>query len=262
VRPIFFIGNKRSGTSHVVRLLNAHPNVHVCYEQDLAWILYQCEKGWWPDLVGYKYDTPYGMWGALWRCKNYNHFGGINIANDKHEAIRNAYFKASLALMEDSPSGKFRDAIKWIGDKKPVQNADPEVFDFIRRHFPDAKFIHLIRHVADFAESTNSRIACYKHGPKFWYYERDHLFRMWAIIEGWVLRDKEQAPDCIIDVRYEDLCSSPVEEMERVFSFLDLEMDSRVERIVSETTTPIPKYDRSVSDFGSAREIMRAYSYA
>ena len=38
-RPLFLVGNKRSGTSHLVRLLNLHPQVFVSHESDIVWAL-------------------------------------------------------------------------------------------------------------------------------------------------------------------------------------------------------------------------------
>jgi LPS sulfotransferase NodH len=40
-RPLFIMGNKRSGSTLVTDLLNAHPRVFVSHESDVAWLLYQ-----------------------------------------------------------------------------------------------------------------------------------------------------------------------------------------------------------------------------
>jgi len=51
MRPLFFIGNKRSGTSKLVHYLNQHPEVFVTNESDVAWFLYQIEEGVDTDLA-------------------------------------------------------------------------------------------------------------------------------------------------------------------------------------------------------------------
>jgi len=35
-RPLFLVGNKRSGTSQLVRLLNLHPKIFVAHESDVC----------------------------------------------------------------------------------------------------------------------------------------------------------------------------------------------------------------------------------
>lgn len=47
-RPLFIIGNKRSGSTLMTDLPNVHPRVFVSHESDIAWILYQAREGW-PD---------------------------------------------------------------------------------------------------------------------------------------------------------------------------------------------------------------------
>jgi hypothetical protein len=39
--PLFIVGNKRSETSQLVRILNLHPQVFEYHESDISWILYQ-----------------------------------------------------------------------------------------------------------------------------------------------------------------------------------------------------------------------------
>ena len=41
MRPLFIIGNKRSGTSQLVRILNLHPEIFIAHESDIIWILHQ-----------------------------------------------------------------------------------------------------------------------------------------------------------------------------------------------------------------------------
>lgn len=261
MKPLFFIGNKRSGTSHLRTLLNDHPEIYVCFEQDLAWILYQCRNGETRDFVGHRHDTPYGMWHALWESKNYNIFCAIENAEDRREAIRAAFFESAQNLFK----WRYPDItcnLKWIGDKKPVQNAEPSVFNFIADYFPEARFVHLIRHPAEVVGSIQSRTG-YKLGPRFWYYERDEILAMWAEFEMWVMKDKEVAGDRIIDVRYEDLCRDPGGEMERIFTFLDLEpLEPLLFWADTKTKSPDHGYDMSVPDYPALKKVMKEYGYA
>ena len=44
-KPLFIIGNKRSGSTLTTDLLNSHPNIFVSHESDIAWILFQANDG-------------------------------------------------------------------------------------------------------------------------------------------------------------------------------------------------------------------------
>ena len=44
-KPLFIMGNKRSGSTLMTDLLNSHANVFVSHESDIAWILYQARDG-------------------------------------------------------------------------------------------------------------------------------------------------------------------------------------------------------------------------
>ena len=44
-KPLFVIGSKRSGSTLMANLLNAHPRVFVSHESDILWILYQARDG-------------------------------------------------------------------------------------------------------------------------------------------------------------------------------------------------------------------------
>ena len=44
-KPLFIMGNKRSGSTLMTDLLNSHANVFVSHESDIAWILYQARAG-------------------------------------------------------------------------------------------------------------------------------------------------------------------------------------------------------------------------
>lgn len=44
-KPLFIMGNKRSGSTLMTDLLISHANVFVSHESDIAWILYQSRNG-------------------------------------------------------------------------------------------------------------------------------------------------------------------------------------------------------------------------
>src|SRR5947209_8001096 len=60
-RQVFLMGNKRSGTSLLVRLLNLHPEVFASHESDILWILFQARKEWPEKFECHPWDGPLGM---------------------------------------------------------------------------------------------------------------------------------------------------------------------------------------------------------
>jgi len=55
-KAVFIVGNKRSGSTQLMALLNLHPNIFVSNESDIIWILYRFHNN--QDIVPYPWDTP------------------------------------------------------------------------------------------------------------------------------------------------------------------------------------------------------------
>src|SRR5262245_55032250 len=136
--PLFLIGNKRSGTSHLVRLLNLHPKVFVTHESDVVWLLYQIENR--LPVHCYPWDGPVGMEATLKACSDVLYGEDLSRAG----AVSDVFYRIQHRLMErgsDVQQPYRKATLALIGDKKPVQHADPSVFEFIRRHFPQSRFL-------------------------------------------------------------------------------------------------------------------------
>lgn len=126
-----------------------------------------------------------------------------------------------------------KEGLTWIGDKKPVQQADPDVLAFIRRHFPDARFVHIIRHPR---AVVSSMVTAGRKWAKvgYWNGTPESILERWAIHEEWVLAAKDVAP--VHSLRYEDLCADPVGQLGRVFGFLGLAMPPEMTTAVDTQT--------------------------
>jgi hypothetical protein len=216
---LFLIGNKRSGTSHLVRLLNLHPGVFITHESDAIWILYQMAHR--LALHSYPWDGPVGMEATLNAC--------ADILQEKSSdgsgvvAVAPLFCRMEQALMQRGSAVQTRytkPALAWIGDKKPVQQADPRIVSFIRQHFPDARFLHIVRHPQMVVSSmvsagrTWSRVEYWKESPEV-------ILRRWAIHEEWVLAAQTQGVP-FFSLRFEDLCANPSATMAVLFEFLGL----------------------------------------
>jgi hypothetical protein len=260
-RPLFLLGNKRSGTSHLVRLLNLHPRVFVTHESDVIWILYQITKG--EILKSHPWDGPVGMEATLEACKNIldNHLANLK----KGQGVQEAFLEIEHYLMKNGSSVQEpydKTNLAWIGDKKPVQQADPEVRLFIHANFPHARFIHIVRHpqavVASMIDAGKKwgRVA-------YWTESAAGVLERWAVHENWILNAKSEGHQ-ILSLRLEDLYEDPLKVMTLVFKFLELETQPEiVEAVISKTSRNTnEKYsDFTIPRSAEANRIMAYYGY-
>lgn len=164
------MGNKRSGSSLLVTLLNLHPRVFMTYESDVIWILYQARNGMPSQYRCYPWDGPLGMEATLKAC---HHTLLTSLYSSQGEkAIATTFFRIQEHLMQHGsaiqrPQPKTN--LAWIGDKKPVQHSDPELGAFLRRHFPEARYIHIVRHPKAVVASMAKAAGNWKRGiPEYW----------------------------------------------------------------------------------------------
>jgi len=207
LRPFFFVGNKRSGTSLLVRLLNLHPQIFITHESDIVWLLYCLNN----DLP-FQHYVDDGFLGATYTLEQAGHL--MDIDDDPYDV----FVRVQLQLMrQGSPwlAPMRKRALAWIGDKKPVQQADPRVLAFTLRHFPQVRFVHLIRHPLDWIHSLKQFHSGLDRSD-------EELLLYWLRNERRVLEVAQQAPVCSIS--YKHLCTNPAISMEKIFTFLDLAM--------------------------------------
>ena len=112
MRPLFIIGNKRSGTSQLVRSLNLHPEVFIAHESDIVWILHQFYQR--LLFTAHEWNSDRGMKHTLAAA-------GHRLRRDQTPWEN---FQAVLTrLMEQGtpwlpPMQK--PGLRWLGDKKPL----------------------------------------------------------------------------------------------------------------------------------------------
>ena len=214
ITPLFIVGHKRSGTTLMAKLLNTISQVFVSSESDTLWILYQNFH----NVVyrNYPYDGPYAM------QKNLSHYEHLI---KKEKSVWENYISIQQRIMLDGfihlePMNKT--SLSYIGDQKPFQNADPQIVDFVEQHFPQPRYLHIIRHPSMVLNS------CRNFGPNSdggWMWKTlpdEEILSRWTIVEKWILQLKERFPKLILDLRYEDLTRSPQQEIKRIYSFLNL----------------------------------------
>jgi hypothetical protein len=214
IYPLFIIGNKRSGTSQLVRMLNLHPQVFVSHESDIAWILYQFYNN--QTFRSHIWDSDKGMHFTLQMAE-----GLLSRAKSPWEN----FLAVQMAIMENGspwlPARKKPD-LKWIGDKKPMQHTDPELLKFMLEQFPGAHFVHIVRHPFDVVASSDrfNRTA----DGDFWLgLSVAEKLERWTFHEQQVLQLSHTLAGRIDHLRYEDFCSETKEELSKVFKYLELD---------------------------------------
>ena len=224
---LFIIGNKRSGTSQLVRVLNLHPQIFVSHESDIAWILFQFHGG--QPFRAHPWDSDRGMKLTL---KSAGHLL-------RREASPMGNFNAvQMSVMEKGNPwlpGQKKSGLKWIGDKKPMQHTDPELLKFLLEHFPRAHFLHIVRHPFEVVASSGrfNRTA----DGDFWLgLSPEEKMERWTFHEQQVLQLRQTLPGRVHSLRYEDFCRETEKELSGVFRFLQLEPDPHALREAARQT--------------------------
>jgi len=251
-KVLFITGNKRSGTSQLVRILNLHPFIFISHESDIIWILYQFHNN--KPIIPYSGDSPRGMELTLKQCGH---------MLDKNKSPAENYFAVQRSIMENGtpwlPAMK-KNHLVWIGDKKPFQYSDPQLVSFILTLFPDAYFIHLVRHpfaVADSAERFNQT-----PDGDFWQnLSLEQAVERWTFHEKGVMDLKQRKGVKVLDVRYEDFCQNTKIELARIFEFLKIELDREIIKTARRQTLYRMRNISRISCKEETQKIMEQYGY-
>ena len=133
--------------------------------------------------------------------------------------------------------------LHWLGDKKSVQQADPQLQPFVDAHFPGARFIHMTRHPRAVVASMVKAGRQWQVPVPYWREGAEHILERWIEHERWALA----VDGPVLRLRFEDLCADPAGAMRRAFQFLDVDNTTALEREAAAMTKPDP--DRKHADF-------------
>ena len=136
--------------------------------------------------------------------------------------------------------------ILWIGDKKPVQHCDPKIRSFISCLFPDARYIHLIRHPGPVLASMRYAANSWDTVPDYWKSEAGTIVQRWLANEEQVLTAKKEFGSAVHTIRYEDLLRAPVQQMQKCFRYLQLNMATDIRSKIASTIKK-KNIDRKIS---------------
>ncbi|HEU0053851.1 MAG TPA: sulfotransferase [Longimicrobium sp.] len=266
-RPLFVVGSKRSGSTLMANLLNAHPRVFVSHESDVLWILYQARNGPPARYVRHPLDSELMMDATVRRCRRVlaalghppTHGQIVDAFHGVQERVMDAYFHPPLdqrikravlkAGKDRSPRGllrAFREQsrlppkrdLAWTGDKKHAQYLDPELRPFVGEHFPGARYVHVVRDPRGAVASVLEAARKWKVMPDYFRGTAAEVLERWAIHEEWALRMKEEVGDAFLTVRLEDLWREPRAVAHRLLDFLELETTDEFEAMIPRLIHP------------------------
>lgn len=217
--PIFIIGMPRSGTKLLRDLLNEHSRIGIP----------NIETNFLPTWV-----NNWQKYGDLSKRSVFKKF--------YRKMVHLSYFKYMKEggyLIDDdiwynhcrnfTPSGVFEalirhdaqieyDSMKIWGDKTPSYIKH---IHFIKKVFPSARFIHIIRDVRDYCLSIN----------RAWGKNMIRAAQRWCDdVQEAKIKGRELYKD-YIEIRYEDLISEPDLILKKICDFLDIEFDSQIKHL-------------------------------
>lgn len=297
LRPgqLFIMGNKRSGTTLITDLLNSHSDVFVSHEADIAWILFQARNGRPAHYETHPLDSRLMLDSTLKSCRR---ILKQTLSNEpRHDEIVEAFYRCQTRLMHEylrpsikqrlkrvakivgkrptlarvlralkqNPELLHKNDLAWIGDKKHAQHLDPTVRQFLQEQFPEARYIHVIRHPRSVVASTVEAARTWSQTPEYFKGITAQILEQWAIHEEWVLQAKQREDSAILTVKLEDLWSNPIEIMTDVLDFLALKMTDGFADLVKQIVYPKDPNLKYASfplpDVPRARRIIEIYGY-
>ncbi len=250
-KAVFIIGNKRSGSTQLMNLMNLHPNIFVSNESDIIWILYRFHNN--LEMIPYQWDTTTGMDLTLERYQSL--LSKERTPFENFVTIQTTLMKEGFIRLKPMQ----KDNLLWIGDQKPFQQIDPEIVPFLIEHFPGAKYIHLVRHPFPVVKSAKA----FPGGDDLLWknLSEAEILKLWTMHENWVkiAKDHHQIP--ILDVRYEDIIARTQYEVAKIFDFLELQYDSTLLQQARRITRSIIRLHPRLPCPSDTQAIMSQYGY-
>jgi hypothetical protein len=221
---LIIAGLPRSGTTWLEGILNAHPNIFLYHEIDDA-----DSKDKYFSSINYK------------------------INENTEEKYKNALLKG-IDQLKHTAIYKKRKA-ELVGFKTVGRFTHPTVFTWMRKILDYPKTIFIIRHPAGYTASQLRFPSLQNMSAKEivarerWYIEsmngsidenisleQFHAL-LWKLSNEQILTNNMHTQNFHY-VIYEDLCSSPENTTQKIFDFLQLELDKKVSKYLLKSTNP------------------------
>ena len=217
---LFFLGNKRSGTSVLAGTLNMHPEMQVTHESDIIWILYNLYQG--KDFRYYPRDEPHSAVLTRHYCKEI-------LSRYQTMSPLDCFLECQLHLIRRGTKYERRtDKIPVVfGDKKPNPHVEPEIIEWLQEFFPDARYLHIVRHPYDFLTSVPRQLPAHDMGLRWGSGKcRDprKILAGWTRFEELVVQAEAKYRFPLHTVRFEDMCDAPGEVFSNIWKFSGLQI--------------------------------------
>jgi hypothetical protein len=219
-KPIFIVGSPRSGTSVLTWCLNQHPNIFAVDEStgigELALALsvcYETKMGLGPDSLWSNLNVQKGEFFAA--------FGQtINELIQRHKVdLERKGWEQSFASSSSSQTFVEETAANFTKSRW-VDGTPAYSFHIcgLRKLFPDAAFIHIVRDVASVVRSMLNfdRLA----GVKLVADEQE-AYNLWLhSVSACLLAEQAYGPEVVFRLRYCDLVNQPEASFQALLGFL------------------------------------------
>jgi hypothetical protein len=245
--PTFFLlGRAKSGTSWLMRTLNAHPEVLCRGEGRFFGREYLRES---PENARGIKIQPTSLYGAIADSERLRQWVERSVWSRDEDPERHLANLTSLATSYFLNERLAKSGKRMVGDKTPFTGA--EVVAEIKEMRPDAKLIHIIRDGRDVTVSSIHHVwnhafqeggiheltpdefekrEAYRADPQGFLESGQSIFagkqlhstaKNWAEMVGRAMQDgPELFGENYVEVRYEDLLENPEGEMQHVLRFL------------------------------------------
>ncbi|MDZ7743372.1 MAG: sulfotransferase [Bacteroidota bacterium] len=215
--PIFFIiGRPRSGTTLLLKLFDAHPNVIIPWECQYIVNLYpkygKIAKWSRKELLSFYYDVLATWQFKVWSIDSKELKKDI-LSSDPDISYADLCKKVHLSYQSLYP----KEEIRFVGDKNHGYTI---YIAKIKEIYPEAKFIYINRDYRDHFYSIKN-VDFELPSISVVTYKWKHFFRK-------ALQAKEKYPDSIYILRYEDLVKYPQKKFGELCDFIGLNFDDSV----------------------------------
>lgn len=238
--PVFIVGMPRSGTKLLRELLNSHSRICIPeYETEFyPYLVSICEK--YKDLSDFlAFDKFYKEIVSLPYFVYRKKYASVISSADWYQycvEINQSFSPASIfecLIRHDAECPK--DVKNIWGDKSPTYIKHMAL---LQRHFPDARFVHIVRDVRDYCLSIN----------KAWGKNMLRACQRWTDDVSAARKFAEKFPTQYFQLRYEDLLSKPEEELQGICDFIQINFE--------ETMLVLSKSPEKVGDTSGAKIIV------
>lgn len=243
-RPIFVIGCARSGTTLLQLMLHSHRRIAIPTETRFLLPAYEARRDF-GALTEEANRRALAEWITGRKITKF-HDLGLDTGEVVDEIVAGPpTLGSALGIVFGAYARRFGKP-RW-GDKRP---AYIKYVDVLRRMWPNAQFVHLIRDGRDCAASLKE-VSWYKldvyHALATW----------WEAIDDGRRLAAELGPDGYYELRYERLVSEPETQLRGLCAFLGEDFDPAMTRPqrIAELTLPAKKrwHARTREDVGTGR---------